>query len=126
VFKRPSNILLAALLLTTETHWAVLQSIAWMGMVATYSRKAPLAIALKETFDGKHPCPLCKAIATTKKSEKKNGFTLQTKKFEFPPVTKNFPLVAPARFQSLPGATDAFAESLTQKPPTPPPRSFFV
>jgi hypothetical protein len=127
VLKRFGNVFLAvALLLTTGSHWVVLQSIAWMGMIVTYSEKAPLAVALKETFDGKHPCPLCKAIAAAKKAGKKNEFTLQIKKLEFPPVTENFVLVAPAQFQLLPRAGNAFAESLTQKPLLPPPRGFFV
>jgi hypothetical protein len=127
VFKRLGSIFLAVLLLLSAgTQWAVLQSIAWMGMIVAYSKAAPLTVALKETFDGKHPCCLCKAIAAAKKTEKKNEFTLQTKKLEFPPVTENFALVAPTQFQFLPMANYAFAESLTQKPPTPPPRSFFV
>jgi hypothetical protein len=127
VFKRFGNIFLAvALLLTTGSQWVVLQSVAWAGMIVTYSEKAPLAVALKETFDGKHPCPLCKAIAAAKKAGKKNEFTLQVKKLEFPPVTENFVLVALAQFQLLPRADNAFAESSTQKPLTPPPRGRFV
>ena len=95
-------------------------------MVVAYSKTAPLSVALKETFEGKHPCCVCKAIAAAKNSEKKSAFTLQTQKLEFPPVTENFVLVAPTRFETLPGANDTFAESLTQKPLTPPPRSFFA
>jgi len=81
--------------------------------------------ALTKTFDGKHPCPLCNAIAAGKKSEKKTEFPLQTQKLEFPPMPEKLVLVAPTRFQLLPQA-NTFAESLTQKPLTPPPRRFFV
>ena len=35
------------------------------------SRTLPLPQALAKTFDGKHPCSLCKFVAAGKKSEKK-------------------------------------------------------
>lgn len=127
MFKRCGNVLLAAaLFLTTGTHWAVLQSIAWVNMMVCYSEKAPVAVALRETFDGHHPCPLCKAIAAAKKSEKKTEFTLQTPRLEFPPAPENFALVAPARFEFLPAANDSSAESLPHKPPVPPPRGCVI
>lgn len=125
--KRWGNIFLAAILfLTTGARWGVFQSIAWASMIVRYSERAPLAVALKETFDGKHPCCLCKAIAASHKSGKKTEYTLQFKQLEFPPVAENFLPAAPARFQFLPKANDTFAEFLTQKPLTPPPRAFFV
>lgn len=114
-----------ALVTTTGLHWPVLQSVAWMGMVVTYSENAPIKEALVKTFDGKHPCCLCKAIAAAKKSEKKTEFTAPVQKLEFPPVKENFVLIVPSRFQPPPQA-NTFADSLTQKPPTPPPRGFFV
>jgi hypothetical protein len=117
--------LIVALLAATDAQWMVLQTVAWAGMIVSYSEKAPLGTALAETFDGKHPCPLCKAIATGKKSEKKNEFTLQLKKLEFPPAPENIILVAPSHFQLLPQA-DCSAESLNQRPPTPPPRRRFA
>jgi hypothetical protein len=127
MFKRFGNLVLAgALFLTTGTQWVVLQSIAWTGMVASYAQKAPLEVALKKTFDGKHPCCLCKTIAAAKKSGKENAYTLQAQKLQFPPVTENLMLVAPARFQLLPRAGNEFAESLTQKPLLPPPRGCFA
>ena len=125
--RRLGNIFLAAaLFLTTGSQWIVLQSIAWAGMMVAYSQRAPLAVAMRETFDGKHPCPLCRAIAAAKKSEKKNEFTVQTKKLEFPPVTEDFVLLTPAQFHFLPTANNMFAKSLAHKPPTPPPRGCVV
>jgi hypothetical protein len=127
MFKHCGNIFLAVvLLLTTGTQWAMLQSVAWMGMIASYSERVPLNVALKETFDGKHPCCLCKAIAAARKSQKKNEFTLQIKRLEFLPATENSALEAPAQFRLLPMASNTFADSLTHKPPLPPPRRFFV
>jgi hypothetical protein len=126
VLKWGGNLLLIiALLVATDAQWLVLQSVAWAGMIVSYSEKAPLKLALAETFDGKHPCPLCKAIAAGKKSEKKNEFTLQLKKLEFPPAPENFILIAPSHFQILP-LENSSATSLLQKPPVPPPRRLFL
>ncbi len=44
-------------------HWAVLQTVAWSGMVLDYSRVHGLQKGVEETFDGKHPCPMCKKVA---------------------------------------------------------------
>ena len=73
------------LVISTGIHWVALQTVAWAGMIVSYSEKAPLKTALAETFDGKYPCPLCKAIAAGKKSEKKSEFTAQTQNWNFRP-----------------------------------------
>ena len=118
--------LMIALFAATDAPWAALQSVAWAGMIVKYSEKAPLKTALAETFDGKHPCCLCKAIAAAQKSEKKTEFPLQVRKLEFPPAPENFVLVRPTHFQLLPMAGNAFASSLIQKPLLPPPRESFA
>jgi hypothetical protein len=46
-------------------------------------------------------------------------------KLEFPPVKENLVLIAPSNFQLVPQA-NTFTVSLTQKPPTPPPRGIFA
>jgi hypothetical protein len=116
---------IVALVATTGAHWAVLQSIAWTTMFADNLRTGSLVEAVAHTFDGKHPCALCKVVTAGKKSEKKSDFTLQLKKLEFPPAAEKFVLVAPSRFELLPLA-NAFAESLAFQPPNPPPRNRFV
>ncbi len=126
VFARTGNLfLIVALLVLTGGQWAALQSVAWIGMVASYSEHAPLAEALSKTFDGKHPCCLCKAIDAAKKSEKKSEIAPPSQKVEFPPLRAGFVLIAPPPFEFLSGA-DAFAQSFPQEPPTPPPRGIFV
>jgi len=114
---------IAALVATTGAHWLLLQSVAWTTMLADNLRTHSLSESVARTFDGKYPCPICKAIAAGKKSEQKSEFTLKILKLEFPPAKENFVLIAPSRFQLLPHA-NAFADSLAQKPPTPPPRGF--
>ena len=45
--------LLALLLITMiGGHWALLQSVAWVGMAVRFSQDTTLADALRKTFDG--------------------------------------------------------------------------
>jgi hypothetical protein len=126
VFVRIGKIFLVlALVATLGAHWALLQTVAWTTMLADNLRTHSLSESVTRTFDGKYPCAVCKAIAAAKKSQKNSEFTLQLQKLEFPPVKENPTLFAPTDFQLLPQA-NCFAESLTQKPLTPPPRGFFV
>ena len=126
VFVRFGKIfVMVALIVTTGAHWAMLQSVAWTTMLADNLCTHSLSESVARTFDGKYPCPICKAIAAAKKSEKKTEFTLQTQKLEFPPAKENPVLVAPSNFRLLP-EVNFFAESLSEKPPTPPPRGCFV
>jgi hypothetical protein len=126
VFVRFGKIfVVVALIAATGAHWAVLQSVAWTTMLANNLCTHSLSESVARTFDGKFPCPICKAIASAKKSEKKSEFTLQTQKLEFPPAKENPVLIAPSNFRLLP-QMNFFAESLTQKPLLPPPRGFFA
>ncbi len=60
------------LMVSVGAHWAVLQSVAWVGMMTVYSRDASFTAALIKTFDGKHPCRLCQAIQQGRAMEKKS------------------------------------------------------
>jgi hypothetical protein len=110
-----------ALVATVGLHWAALQTVAWTAMLADNLQSASFTDSLVKTFDGKHPCPLCKAIDAGKKSERKNEFTAEMQKFEFPPASESFVLFAPAQFELLP-LVDFSADIFAQPPPTPPPR----
>jgi hypothetical protein len=119
--------ILVVIALTTMVglHWTLLQTVAWTGMLANNLCTESLSQAVANTFDGDHPCPLCRAIAAAKKSEKKSEALASSLKFEFPPAQSGLALTAPPRPQPAP-ALDFFPQSCRQKPPTPPPRSFFV
>ena len=118
--------MIVALVLMTGAHWAALQTVAWTTMLAAnLSSQQSLAEAVSETFDGKHLCPLCKAIAAAKKSEKKSEAVSPALKLEFPPVAGTIILFPPAQFELQPQA-DAFAKNSFPKPPVPPPRRFFA
>jgi hypothetical protein len=114
-------VLVLALACSIGLHWAFFQSLAWTSMLADNLRRDSLAQAVTHTFDGQHPCPICKAIADGKKSEKKTECAPFFKTLEFPPAAQDFVLTVPARF-APPSRADTFAETLSQSPPTPPPR----
>jgi hypothetical protein len=52
-------------------HYGVLQVLAWGGMIVNYSAKEGLAEGVRQTFDGDHPCELCRSIAKAKQDERK-------------------------------------------------------
>jgi hypothetical protein len=118
-------LVIALLVLTTGTHWLALQTIAWTTMLAANLTTSSLSQAVSDTFGGEHPCPLCKTVAAGKKAEKDSEATAPMLKMEYPPVTEPIVLFAPTAFSLLPQA-NVFADSLSSKPPQPPPRSFFV
>ena len=126
MFARCGKVLVvAALVLTTGLHWAALQTVAWSAMLAGHLRNDNFSEAVHKTFDGKHPCCLCKAIAAAKKSEKKSEAVSQTLKMEFPLLAEAVVLIAPAQFDVVP-SINLFANPLPSEPPVPPPRSFFA
>jgi hypothetical protein len=102
-------------------HWAALQTVAWTTMLAQNLQSSSVNDALTKTFDGQHPCCLCKAIAAGKKSEQKTQLLLQSQKLEFPPLKEQFVLAAPSEFQLL-RPENSSAKSLAQKPLLQPPR----
>jgi len=118
----PRILIALALASSIGLHWTVLQVAAWAGMIVSYSQESPLGEAVVKTFDGQHPCTLCKQIAKGKQSEKKSEFKFEVKKLEFPFARVAFSFSAPTSFREL-RAGDERAELLTHSPPSPPPRS---
>ena len=114
-----------ALVLSTGAHWAALQTVAWTTMLANNLRTQSVSEAVANTFDGQHLCPLCKAIAAAKKSEKKSEAVSPTLKMEFPPAPENFALISPEPVSAF-SLAEISADSSSHKPPVPPPRGFFV
>ncbi len=55
-------LLVLALAGAANLHLPMLQVVAWTGMLASYSQDRSMAEAVEMTFDGEHPCPMCKAI----------------------------------------------------------------
>ena len=118
--RAPRFLIVLALASSIGLHWALLQSVAWVTMVVTYSQTTTLKEALARTFDGEHPCALCKQVAAGKKSEKKSDLQLEAKKLTFLDCSESF-LFAHLQFEML-RPKDATAGTLTAPPLLPPPR----
>jgi hypothetical protein len=58
-------------------HWAVLQTGAWMGMIVSYAKDGDYSGAITKTFDGKHPCALCRVVQDGRRQEEKKAPALQ-------------------------------------------------
>jgi hypothetical protein len=124
VLKQLGNALTVfALLAAIGAHWVVLQSMAWTTMLAENLRHSSVTEAVGRTFDGKHPCAICKEIAKGQRSEKKSEFRPEWKKFEFSYTPSRLIFAAPLRFWET-CATDVPPKSLPCAPPVPPPRPF--
>ena len=105
-------------------HWAVLQTVAWTGMLVARSQRAGVEEAMRTTFDGQHPCKLCVVVSEGHKQERQ----------EMPQIVVQ--LLAKANFlqpQSVRAPEPVFAEisygsvecrgsARGETPPTPPPR----
>lgn len=115
----------AALVLSTGAHWAALQTVAWTTMLANNLCTQSVTEAVSNTFDGKHLCPLCRAIATAKKSEKKSEAVSPVLKMEFPPAPQKFVFIPPEPISAF-SLVKISADSSSSKPPAPPPRGCFV
>lgn len=109
----------------------MLQIVAWSNMIVEYSSNDGLIEGAKKTFDGAHPCCLCKAIASGKKEESKdqklptsNGSTeLLAKAFVASEDTTTLILTS-TDLTHIP--TAEFLAHWTgrgESPPAPPPRS---
>jgi hypothetical protein len=122
VFRKFGNILMIlAVLSATGTHWLALQSVAWTTMLAGNLQTTSWQKAVVCTFDGKHPCCLCKQIAAGKQSEKKSDAQVELKKLDYSYTSFEFVFCPPSGFYEVRGANYAVT-SLTRAPSVPPPR----
>jgi hypothetical protein len=71
-----------ALVVSIGGHWAILQSVAWVGMAVSYSKSSNICQALEKTFDGKHLCKLCKLVRAGKKAESSGDLKIDLKKID--------------------------------------------
>lgn len=109
--------------LSLGMHWALLQGIAWTGMLISFVREGAVIEAVQKTFDGQHGCALCHKVKEGRDADpnqpQQAGQTLQKLDAVLVSFTK---LIAPA------GETISFAhlrETIVQRnelPETPPPK----
>ncbi len=112
----------ALLAISLGLHWIVLQTAAWTDMLVTNSRSDSLKGAIERTFDGKHPCKLCRLVQEGRSGEKATETQAPSAKLEAPvPAATGILLFAPLMAALDPGAFPC-PESRSQTPPLPPPR----
>jgi hypothetical protein len=111
------------LVVSLGLHWALLQTVAWTGMLITYAHDAPLHDAVAKTFDGQHPCTLCKVIQKGRAEERKQeqrqvkpGF-----KLDLGPIWQATEFHFACGREQIP-ALDLFGFSRADQPPKPRPR----
>ena len=114
--------MIVAVLAATGTHWVVLQSVAWTSMLARSLQTTSFETAITVTFDGKHPCSLCKAIAAAKKTEKKSEFIVTLKKLDFISAGSAITFQRPHTFTLVPEFLVVW-DAVGQEPSVPPPRA---
>ena len=58
-----TRLILALMLsLVIGLHWTLLQSFGWVQMFVSFAQTEPVKEALVKTFDGNHPCKVCKLV----------------------------------------------------------------
>lgn len=110
---------------------AMLQVVAWTGMVVSRTAERGLTAAVESTFDGAEPCPLCKAVKAVKQSEQEqqpaDPESLITK-LKLKDMLRSEDLVVKAlaavHLKSPAPAIDSAMRGFTRSyaPPVPPPR----
>jgi len=126
VIRRIAHLLVVtALLAGIGGHWAILQSVAWVTMLADNLQTASVTEAVSNTFDGEHPCPMCKAIKQGRADEKqqdkqqvKPGLKLE------PGILSQTAIFTLTQAREWVSSTDLESDSDREGPPKPRPRAF--
>jgi hypothetical protein len=113
--------LIAAMFCAAGGHWMVLQSVAWGGMFVDYARMTGVVAAMQTTFDGQHPCGLCKEIQKRRGTEQKPDTQVIVQKLELFFVSAPA-FVIPERKVWMQIVADDGAQARLEEPLVPPPR----
>jgi len=118
-----SILLLLVMLVITNLHLPILQVGAWAGMLVDYSRSNSFAVAVEMTFDGDHPCEMCKVIKAEQTQSDTHHLQAETQNrlllFIEPILVWTHEIHLLDILTSFP----ASLSRLTHQPETPPPRS---
>lgn len=120
--RRPlQSLIVLSLILFLGMPWMFLQTVAWVGMVVTYSQSVPLKTAVAKALGGKHPCAICKVVQKGQKKENEPASSRGVLKFEFLSAASGSVLYPPVLVgsESVPPVKLPFQ---FEAPPTPPPR----
>lgn len=102
-------------------HWAMLQTVAWVGMVVSYSEDFGVSEAISMTFDGEHPCKMCKIVKEGRAAEQQQQATLKAdSKIDFFSESRVFSNLFPPTIERDPVLTE-YAPPRSDPPPLRPP-----
>ena len=105
-------------------HWLALQAVAWTGMLVARAQQVSVEEAVRTTFDGDHPCPLCHVVEEGRRQQQEQEpvqILEQLAKLNF---LKPQPILIPQPTMAgfLYPSTLVLGVSRGEVPPTPPPR----
>ncbi|HRH97062.1 MAG TPA: hypothetical protein PLB55_14065 [Prosthecobacter sp.] len=109
--------------LSLGMHWALLQGIAWTGMLITFAREGAMIEAVEKTFDGQHACALCLKVKEGRESNREQpqqaGQSLKKLDAVLVAVVK---LIAPAAKEMSFAVFREESVKRNERPEMPPPR----
>ena len=108
------------LVLSIGLHWPLLQSVAWLNMIVSFSKEQGFQQAVATALSGKRPCQLCKFVSAGQKAEKKQTKEIAAKKFDLFAVT-TAPFIFSAPVLQKFTEPDQCLEIRTCEPLAPPP-----
>lgn len=109
----------------------VLQAVAWAGMLVSRTAESGVTAAVETTFDGEHPCSLCKAIRQSEKPADPQTPLPENllAKLKLKDAVRSTDLILPAPVMESPlsggqpaGSAPEFASTRRDAPPVPPPQ----
>jgi len=113
--------------LSLGVHWALLQGIAWTGMLISFASQGAMIEAVEKTFDGQHACALCLKVKEGRDSDEKQpqqaGQSLKKLDAVLVAVIK---LIAPAAREMSFAVFREASVKRNEMPETPPPRRGLV
>lgn len=124
VLSRFTRIIAATLLaLFLGVHWFALQSVGWASMLVSRTQTAGWQEAVRTTFDGEHPCEVCKLVSAGRKAEKLPSVEFKVTKIEAGVPSDQVEIPEPPAVAGVPVALVDLPPSLRSVPSLPPPRS---
>ncbi|MCB1279673.1 hypothetical protein [Prosthecobacter sp.] len=116
-------VVVGAICLSLGMHWALLQGIAWTGMLISFAREGAVMEAVQKTFDGQHGCPLCHKVKEGRDADpsqpQQTGQSVKKIDAVLVPITR---LIAPAAETVSFVMTHETLVRRSKLPETPPPR----
>ena len=127
VFRLVARIaLVITLMFSIGGHWALVQGAAWAGMFVSFAKHDSVAEAFTKTFDGQHPCKLCKAVESGSHESKQNGSKTpnELKKVDLFTEASLMPDIGvPEQARALSDVMTVHASTRAETPDAPPPRA---